>query len=47
MDIVVVKFEQKISLSLKDGQMPRNKTDSQIDNKKVEVNYLKQLSGTV
>ena len=35
---VVVKFEQKISLrSLEDGQMPRNKTDSQIDNKKVEV----------
>ena len=35
---VVIKFEQKISLrSLEDGQMPRNKTDSQIDNKKVEV----------
>ena len=34
---VVIKFEQKISLrSLEDGQMPRNKTDSQID-KKVEV----------
>ena len=35
---VVIKFEEKISLrSLEDGQMPRNKTDSQIDNKKVEV----------
>ena len=35
---VVIKFEQKISLrSLEDGQIPRNKTDSQIDNNKVEV----------
>ena len=35
---VVLKFEEKVSLrTLEDRQMPRNKTDSQIDNTKVEV----------